>query len=69
MAQHFSPSSATIEGDGADSCIVTTGADDPQVLALYLAMVGRDFEILGPPEVIDAARTVADRLQRSAPNR
>ena len=65
MAQHFSPSSVTIEADGADSCMVTTGADDPQVLVLYLAMVGRDFDILEPPEVIDAARAVAARLQRS----
>ena len=66
VAQHFSPSSATIESDGADSCIVTAGADDPAVLALYLAMVGRDFEILEPPEVIAAARAVAGRLLRSS---
>jgi len=69
VAQHFSLSSVTIERDTGDTCVVTTGADDPQVLALYLAMVGRDFEILEPVEVIDAARAVAARLQRSAPNR
>jgi predicted DNA-binding transcriptional regulator YafY len=67
VAQHFSSSSVTIEACGDDSCFVTTGADDPAVLALFLAMVGRDFAILEPPEVIDAARAVAARLQRSVP--
>jgi predicted DNA-binding transcriptional regulator YafY len=62
VAQHFSPSSATIAPDGPDACLVTAGADDPQRLALYLAMVGVDFEILGPPEVIEGARVMAERL-------
>ena len=64
VMQRFSPTAVTLEEDGPDSCVVTTGADDPQVLVLYLAMVGCDFEILGPPEVIDAARVVAARLVR-----
>jgi predicted DNA-binding transcriptional regulator YafY len=67
VAQHFSPSSATIEADGTDSCVVTTGADNPETLALYLAMVGCDFEILGPPEVIAGAQVNAERLRRAAP--
>lgn len=62
VAQHFSPSSATIEAEGPDTCLVTAGADDPEKIALYLAMVGCDFEILGPPEVIDGARVMAARL-------
>jgi hypothetical protein len=64
VAQHFSPTAATIEADGPDSCVVTTGADDPERLALYLAMADCDFEIIGPPEVIAGAvdgRTTASR--------
>ena len=66
MAQHFSPASATIESDGADACIVTAGADDPERMALYLAMVGSDFEILEPPEV---ARAVSHGGRASPPRR
>lgn len=62
VAQHFSPSSATIEPEGPDSCLVTAGADDPEKICLFLAMVGCDFEILGPPEVIEGARVMAGRL-------
>jgi predicted DNA-binding transcriptional regulator YafY len=63
VAQHFSPNSATIEPDGPEHCIVTTGANDPERMALYLATVGCDFEVLGPPEVVEAARAVAERLR------
>jgi len=52
--------------DGPGSCVVVTGADDPQRLVLYLAMPGIDFEILDPPEVADAARAAAQRLRRAA---
>jgi predicted DNA-binding transcriptional regulator YafY len=64
VTQHFSPSSVTIEADGPDTCVITTGADDPERLVLWLAMVGVDFEILEPPEVIAAAQGVAQRLAR-----
>jgi predicted DNA-binding transcriptional regulator YafY len=66
VAGHFSPRSATVEADGPDSCVVTAGTDDPEVLTLYLAMVGREFEILEPPEVVAGARTMAARLARAA---
>jgi predicted DNA-binding transcriptional regulator YafY len=65
VAQHFSPTAATIEADGPNSCLVTAGADDPQRVALYLAMVDCDFEIMGPPEVIAGAQAMGERLRRA----
>lgn len=65
VAQHFSPSSATIEPDGPDACVVTTGADDPERMVLYFATVGCDFRVLSPPEVIQAVEAVSKRLRRS----
>jgi predicted DNA-binding transcriptional regulator YafY len=69
VAQYFSPGSATIEADGPDACIVTAGADDPSRIALYLAMVGAEFEVLEPPEVADATRALARRLRRATVKR
>jgi len=66
VVQHFSPGSATVEADGHDACVVTAGGDDAERIAVYLAMVGVDFEILDPPEVADAVGIVADRLRRAA---
>ncbi|WP_094287690.1 helix-turn-helix transcriptional regulator [Mycobacterium lehmannii] len=65
VAQHFSPSSAMIEPDGPDACVVTAGADDPERMVLYFAAVGCDFRVLSPPEVIQAAEAVWKRLRRS----
>jgi predicted DNA-binding transcriptional regulator YafY len=66
VAQHFSPGSATVEADGADACVVTAGGDDAERIAIYLAMVGIDFEVLDPPEVTEAVGAVAERLRRAA---
>jgi predicted DNA-binding transcriptional regulator YafY len=65
IAQVFPPTSVDIEPDGSDACIVTTGADDLERMVLYLGMPGYEFEVLSPPEVADAVRTVADRLHRA----
>ncbi len=66
VAQHFSPGSATVEPDGPDACMVTVGGDDPERIAIYLAMTGADFEVLDPVEVADAVGKVADRLHRAS---
>jgi predicted DNA-binding transcriptional regulator YafY len=66
VAQTFSVSSVDIEPDGEDACIVTVGADDPEGMVPWLAMPGCAFEVLEPQEVIEAVRTVAERLTRAA---
>jgi predicted DNA-binding transcriptional regulator YafY len=66
VAQSFSAASVDIEPDGPDRCILTAGADDAARMVPWLALPGCDFEVLGPPEVIAAARVVADRIARAA---
>ncbi|PQE01885.1 transcriptional regulator [Mycobacterium sp. EPG1] len=65
VAQTFSAASADIEPDGPDACLVTVGADDPERMIPWLAMPGCDFEVLEPPEVLDAVKVVADRIGRA----
>lgn len=66
VAQTYSAASVDLEPDGPDACIMTTGADDPEKMVPWLAMVGCDFEVLEPPEVVNAVRAVAERLARAA---
>jgi len=42
------------------------GAETAEVLAGYLALLGADFELAGPPEVARAVREVGARLARAA---
>lgn len=65
LARFFSAASVQIEPDGPDACIVTTGADDPERMVPWLAIPGVDFEVLEPPEVVEAVRSVAERLRRA----
>lgn len=64
VMQHFSPTAATVEPDGESACLVTAGGDDPERMIVYFAAVGAEFEVLEPPEVRQAVRTVAQRLRR-----
>jgi predicted DNA-binding transcriptional regulator YafY len=56
----------TIEPIDAHSCEYRTGDDDLRWLALRIAMLGVDFEVHEPPELVEHLRTLALRLRRAA---
>lgn len=66
VAQTFSAATVQIEPDGPDACILTTGADSAEGMVPYLALPGCDFQVLEPPEVVEAVRVVAELLARAA---
>jgi predicted DNA-binding transcriptional regulator YafY len=55
----------TIEPIDANRCEYRTGDDDLRWLALRIAMLGADFEVHEPPELIEHLRTLAGRLERA----
>jgi predicted DNA-binding transcriptional regulator YafY len=55
-----------IEPIDADTCRYTTGDDDLSWLALRIAMLGVDFQVEEPPELIEHLRELARRLGRGA---
>ena len=56
----------TIEAIDEHSCEYRTGDDDLAWLALRIAMLGVDFEVHEPPELVDHLRALAVRLGRVA---
>jgi predicted DNA-binding transcriptional regulator YafY len=50
----------------ARSCEYRTGDDDLRWLALRIAMLGVDFEVREPPELLEQLRALAARLERAA---
>jgi predicted DNA-binding transcriptional regulator YafY len=58
--------SGAIEPIDEHTCKYTTGDDDLRWLALRIAMLGVDFEVHEPPELIEHVRTLAVRLRRAA---
>ncbi len=61
LAQRFGPWLGTITAVDDTSCVVETGADDVEMLAGYLGLLGADFSISGPPELVAAVRALAAR--------
>jgi hypothetical protein len=43
------------------TCLVHVGAETPHMLAAHIIVIDADFEVDGPPELLDALRTIGDR--------
>ena len=56
----------TIEPIDGHTCEYRTGDDDLGWLALRVAMLGVDFEVHEPPELVEHLRALAKRLERAA---
>ncbi|WTW93052.1 YafY family transcriptional regulator [Streptomycetaceae bacterium NBC_01309] len=51
-----------------ETCVFSTGADNPETLAIWLGMLGADFTVENAPELVDHLRSLADRYARAAAN-
>jgi predicted DNA-binding transcriptional regulator YafY len=60
------PRAVSVEPLDEAHCIASVGADDFETLALYLGMLGSDFEVLEPAELRTALRALGERYQRAA---
>jgi predicted DNA-binding transcriptional regulator YafY len=65
IASRVPASWGTIEPIDAHTCEYRTGDDDLRWLALRVAMLGVDFEVHEPPELVEHLRTLAERLERA----
>lgn len=64
-AERVSLSSGTLESVDEHSCLLRTGAHGLDVMVIHLVLLGIDFEVREPAELLDHIRTVRDRLSRS----
>lgn len=65
VAERVPPAAGQLEVLDAERCMMRTGARDARLLALHLANVGVELEVLEPPELIDAVRELGERLMRA----
>jgi predicted DNA-binding transcriptional regulator YafY len=61
LAERFGPWLGTITAVDDTSCILETGADNLEMLAGYLGLLGADFSIGEPPELVAAVQSLAAR--------
>jgi predicted DNA-binding transcriptional regulator YafY len=53
---------ATVEPEGQSTCIVTTRGAWSRSFLVWMALLDEPMEVIGPPELADAARTLLARL-------
>lgn len=66
VADQASPTAGRLEPVDEHSCILHTGSNSLDQLALYVGIKGVDFEVLDPPELIEHVRALAGRFARAA---
>ena len=66
VARRSSPAAGRVEEIDQHTCVLHTGSDSLDELALYVALKGFDFQVLHPPELIPALRALSDRLRHAA---
>jgi predicted DNA-binding transcriptional regulator YafY len=57
---------AAVEPDGDHACIVTTRGGWSRNFLVWMALMDEPLEVLEPPELVQAARTLASRLRTAA---
>ncbi|NEC89152.1 YafY family transcriptional regulator [Streptomyces sp. SID12501] len=64
-AERISPSAGTLEPDGEEACLLRTGAANLDVMVIHVMLMGFEFEVLEPAELVDVIMTSRDRLSRA----
>ncbi|MFI7068283.1 helix-turn-helix transcriptional regulator [Kribbella sp. NPDC050124] len=54
-----------VESVDDDTSVLVTGAESLEIVAVYIGMLGLDFQVDGPPELVEHLRTVGNRYLRA----
>jgi predicted DNA-binding transcriptional regulator YafY len=65
VAARIGPWAGSLTEVSSSVCVLDTGSDDASTLAAYLGMIGYDFRVDSPPELVEAVRALADRYRRA----
>lgn len=65
-AEKIPTAGGRLEAVDEHKCILRTGATSLEMLSMYLAWTGFDFEVREPAELIEQLRTLAERFRRAA---
>jgi predicted DNA-binding transcriptional regulator YafY len=65
IAQRIPPTAGVLEAINENSCMLYTGAPSLEMLCMHLALIGVDFTVHEPPELVDNVSRMAERLSRA----
>lgn len=63
----INPTVGVVEAVDASTCVLVTGADSLEMIAVYVGMLGLDFAVTEPPALVEHLRVLAGRYARALP--
>jgi predicted DNA-binding transcriptional regulator YafY len=66
IAVRVPPWGGVLEAAGPDACVLRTAAESLEWAALFVGVLGVDFEVLEPEELRDCVRVLGERFARAA---
>ena len=67
VVARINPAVGTVEAVDDATCVLDTGADTVESLAVHLGLLGVDFTVLDPPELVAVIRELSARYGRATP--
>ena len=61
----INPAVGVVEAVADRTCVLVTGADSVELIAVYIGMLGMDFSVDGPPELVRQLTVVGERYRRA----
>jgi predicted DNA-binding transcriptional regulator YafY len=66
IAARVPPTVGRVEAVETGNCLLTTGSDALESIAIHLAWLGAELTVLEPSELVEQVRALADKLYRAA---
>jgi predicted DNA-binding transcriptional regulator YafY len=63
----INPAVGVVETVDDAHCVLVTGADSVEMVAVYVGLLGLDFHVTDPPELVEQVRQVGERYRRALP--
>jgi len=65
VAARINPAVGVVEAIDEHTCVLATGADSVETVAVYAGLLDADFTVSEPPELVERLRMLADRYRRA----
>ena len=59
----INPTVGVVESVDDEHCVLVTGADSVEMIAVYIGLLGLDFHVTDPPELVEQVRQVGERYR------
>ncbi len=66
LASRIPPAAGFLEAIDEHTSMLHTGGPSADIIAVHLALLGVDFEVLEPPELVEEVRRLAGRFRRAS---